>query len=64
MAPGLQARNGFTMTRLPWVAGIRGGFALVIGVDRGHNGDALRQAGAHLVVRDLAELVPGNAKSG
>jgi hypothetical protein len=39
MAPGLQARNGFTMTRLPWVAGIRGGFALVIGIDRGHNGE-------------------------
>jgi hypothetical protein len=52
------------MTRLPWVAGIRGGFALVIGIDRGHNGDALRLAGAHLVVHDLAELVPCNLKSG
>ncbi len=64
MAPGLQVRNGFTMTRLPWVAGIRGGFALVIGIDRGHNGDARRLAGAHLVVHDLAELVPCNLKSG
>jgi hypothetical protein len=64
MAPRLQARNGFTMTRLPWVAGIHGGFALVIGIDRGHNGDALRLAGAHLVVHDLAELVPCNLKSG
>ncbi len=39
----------------------RGGFGLVIGVDRtAHgtaHGDALRQAGAELVVADLAELV-------
>ncbi|MFT4235249.1 MAG: HAD-IA family hydrolase [Microbacterium sp.] len=34
-----------------------GGFGLVIGVDRGTGADALRQAGAHLVVSDLAELV-------
>ena len=37
-------------------AGARGGFALVIGVDRGRNGEALRHAGADLVVRDLAEI--------
>lgn len=37
-------------------AGARGGFGCVIGVDRGEHGDALRQAGAHLVVRDLSEL--------
>jgi beta-phosphoglucomutase-like phosphatase (HAD superfamily) len=42
-------------------AGIRGGFALVIGINRGHNGDAFRQTGAHLVVRDLAELALTNA---
>lgn len=34
-----------------------GGFALVIGVDRGVGADDLRDAGAHLVVQDLAELV-------
>ena len=41
-------------------AGVAGGFALVVGVDRGA-GDALRDAGATLVVADLAELVPGGA---
>ena len=34
-----------------------GGFALVIGVDRGTGPDELRRAGAHLVVEDLAELL-------
>lgn len=39
-------------------AGVRGGFALVIGVDRGdQRDDALGRAGAHLVVRDLSELL-------
>ena len=42
-------------------AGVAGGFGLVIGVDRGA-GDALRAAGATLVVADLAELVPGGAR--
>ena len=37
-------------------AGARGGFALVIGVDRAGEGQRLRQAGADLVVGDLAEL--------
>ncbi|WP_067537260.1 HAD family hydrolase [Nocardia crassostreae] len=37
-------------------AGKRGGFALVIGIDRGGNGDGLRAAGADLVVEDLAEV--------
>jgi alpha,alpha-trehalase len=37
-------------------AGRRGGFALVVGVDRTGQGDALREAGAHVVVTDLAEL--------
>jgi beta-phosphoglucomutase family hydrolase len=40
-------------------AGAAGGFGLVIGVDRGVGADALKEAGAHLVVSDLAELVPG-----
>jgi beta-phosphoglucomutase-like phosphatase (HAD superfamily) len=31
-------------------AGKRGGFGLVIGIDRGHNADALRRAGASIVV--------------
>lgn len=41
-------------------AGRRGGFALVVGVDRaatGESGAALRHSGADVVVRDLAELV-------
>ncbi|MFF8841958.1 HAD family hydrolase [Streptomyces sp. NPDC015127] len=42
-------------------AGRRGGFALVVGVDRTAGpgtGAALREHGADLVVRDLAELLP------
>lgn len=38
-------------------AGAAGGFALVLGVDRGGNRDALLAAGAHLVVDDLAETL-------
>lgn len=38
-------------------AGAAGGFPVVIGVDRGVGADALRAAGATLVVQDLAELV-------
>jgi len=38
-------------------AGRRGGFALVVGVDRGGHGEALKEHGAHLVVGDLGELV-------
>jgi beta-phosphoglucomutase family hydrolase len=37
-------------------AGRRGGFALVVGVDRRGDPRALREAGAHVVVRDLEEL--------
>ena len=37
-------------------AGRRGGFALVIGVDRGGNREALAAAGADAVVADLAEV--------
>lgn len=40
-------------------SGRAGGFGLVIGVDRGAGADALRQAGADIVVADLAELIPG-----
>ncbi len=39
-------------------AGRAGGFAGVVGVDRGVGADALREAGADLVVSDLVELVP------
>lgn len=39
-------------------AGAAGGFGLVVGVDRGAGEAPLAEAGAHLVVRDLAELVP------
>ena len=38
-------------------AASRGRFGCVVGVDRGEYGDALRQAGAQLVVHDLAELM-------
>jgi alpha,alpha-trehalase len=37
-------------------AGRRGGFAVVIGIDRAGQAEALREHGATLVVRDLAEL--------
>ena len=40
-------------------AGRRGGFALVIGVDRGGNREALAAAGADAVVADLAEVRVG-----
>ena len=43
------------------IAGVRAGragkFGLVIGVDRDGSGDALRTAGADIVVEDLAELL-------
>ncbi len=39
-------------------AGRAGGFGLVIGVDRADQAEELRQAGADIVVADLAELVP------
>jgi len=38
-------------------AGRAGGFGLVVGVDREGSGDALRTAGAEVVVKDLAELL-------
>lgn len=38
-------------------AGARGGFGIVVGVDRGVGADTLRQAGADVVVSDLAELL-------
>lgn len=39
-------------------AGRAGGFALVVGVDRGVGEPALREAGADIVVTDLADLIP------
>ena len=39
-------------------AGQRGGFGLVIGVDRHGDAEALRENGADIVIRDLAELLP------
>ena len=38
-------------------AGRAGDFLLVIGVDRGAGAEALLEAGADVVVQDLAELV-------
>jgi alpha,alpha-trehalase len=43
-------------------AGRRGGFGLVIGVDRTGHPDALREAGADVVVADLSELFVANAR--
>jgi beta-phosphoglucomutase family hydrolase len=40
-------------------AGRSGGFGHVVGVDRGAGEQALRDAGADVVVADLADLVPG-----
>lgn len=42
-------------------AGAAGDFGLVVGVDRGAGAEALREAGAEVVVEDLAELVGGRA---
>ncbi|ALA58421.1 beta-phosphoglucomutase family hydrolase [Nitrospira moscoviensis] len=42
-------------------AGQRGGFGLVIGVDRSGHASALRAHGAHLVVSDLRRLLPAAA---
>jgi len=42
-------------------AGTAGGFGLVIGVDRGAGRTVLEDAGADLVVDDLADLVPDGA---
>ena len=39
-------------------AGRAGGFAIVVGVDRVGQGEALREHGADVVVSDLAELLP------
>jgi hypothetical protein len=38
-------------------AGSRGGFGLVVGVDRQGQAAALREQGADVVVTDLAELL-------
>ena len=40
---------------------VAGGFALVVGVDRGVGSDVLSAAGAHVVVADLAEFVDAAA---
>lgn len=42
-------------------AGRAGDFGLVVGVDRGAGVDRLTEAGADVVVTDLAQLVPGSA---
>ena len=39
-------------------AGAQGGFGLVIGVARKGNAEELKAHGAHVVVNDLAELLP------
>jgi beta-phosphoglucomutase family hydrolase len=44
-------------------AGAAGGFAVVIGVDRGAGAPALLSHGATFVVADLADLLPAGARS-
>ncbi len=44
-------------------AGARGGFAYVVGIDRGAGRQSLLEGGATLVVDDLVELVPVEARS-
>lgn len=39
-------------------AGRAGGFGLVVGIDRVGQADALKEHGADMVVRDLADLLP------
>ena len=43
-------------------AGAAGGFALVVGVDRGVGAAALTDAGADVVVSDLADLLSADAE--
>lgn len=45
-------------------AGRAGGFALVVGVDRGAGAEALKSHGADIVVADLGEMVPTGAGEG
>ncbi len=45
-------------------AGRRGGFGLVIGVDRADGGQALLERGADLAIRDLAECTAGSRVAG
>ncbi|MBM4636241.1 hypothetical protein GS482_31715 [Rhodococcus hoagii] len=50
-------RPASTPARMAGVeAGRRGGFGVVVGVDRAHHADALREAGADVVVSDLSDL--------
>lgn len=52
------ARSAAVEDALSGVASAAAGeFSLVVGVDRGAGEDALRDAGAHIVVQDLAEFV-------
>ncbi len=60
----LGAEPGGTVVLEDAVSGVRagaeGGFGEVVGVDRGAGPGVLRDAGATVVVTDLAELVPGS----
>jgi beta-phosphoglucomutase family hydrolase len=57
----LNARPARTVVVEDAIAGVEagraGGFGLVVGVDRGGNGDTLRAHGADIVVTDLGELL-------
>ncbi|WP_447986626.1 HAD family hydrolase [Nitrospira sp. Nam74] len=44
-------------------AGRKGGFGLVIGLDRRNQAEALRQHGADIVAADLAEFLPHESKT-
>ncbi|MBC2703235.1 beta-phosphoglucomutase family hydrolase [Desulfobacula sp.] len=43
-------------------AGAKGGFGMVIGINRGNQAKKLKQKGAHLVVNDLSEIEAGMEK--
>lgn len=66
-AQDLGARADRTVVLEDAVSGVRagaaGGFGLVVGVDRGAGRETLSEAGADVVVSDLAELVPDEGGS-
>jgi len=49
--------GGRATTTVPAAAGSKGNFGLVIGIVRKGNAEELKRHGAHLVVRDLVELM-------
>jgi beta-phosphoglucomutase family hydrolase len=65
-ALGMPARQAavFEDAQAGVAAGRAGGFAIVVGVDRVGQAEALREHGADIVVKDLAELLEGDGQGG